>query len=47
LMKLSTAKGNNNYQSIFTQCQCTQFHQTYSEGTKSTYRLKHSGSGRL
>jgi hypothetical protein len=27
-------KGNNNYQPICTQCQCTLFHQTYSEGFK-------------
>jgi hypothetical protein len=26
-----------------TQCQYTQFHQTYSEGLKSTYRLQLSG----
>jgi exonuclease III len=25
----NTSKGNNNYQSIGIQCQCTQFHQTY------------------
>jgi exonuclease III len=42
-----TSKGNNNYQPICTQHQCTQFHQTYSKGLKSTYRLQHSGSGRL
>jgi exonuclease III len=40
-------KGNNNYQPICTQCQWTQYHQTYHEGNKSTYRLQHSGSGRL
>jgi hypothetical protein len=34
-----TPKGNSNYQSIWTQLQCTQFHQTYSEGPKSIYRL--------
>jgi exonuclease III len=40
-------KENNNYQPICIQCQCNQFHQTYSKGLKSTYRLQHSGSGRL
>jgi hypothetical protein len=29
-----------------TQCQCTQFHRTYSEGSKNIYKLQHSGSGR-
>jgi hypothetical protein len=43
----NTPKGNNNYQPICTQCQCTQFHQTYSEGPKNIYRLQDSGSGRL
>jgi hypothetical protein len=32
----NTPKGNNNYQAICTQCQCTQFHQTCSKGLKST-----------
>jgi exonuclease III len=27
--KGNTSKGNDNYQHIGTQCQCTQFHQTY------------------
>jgi exonuclease III len=40
-------KGNNDCQPICTQHQCTQFHQTYSKELKSTYRLQHSGSGRL
>jgi hypothetical protein len=40
-------KGNNNYQPMLTQCQCTQFHQTYSEGPKNIYKLQHSGSGKL
>jgi hypothetical protein len=40
-------KGNNNYQPICTQCQCTQFHQTHPEGPKSIYYLQHSGSGKL
>jgi hypothetical protein len=31
----NTPKGNNNYQTICIQSQCTQFHQTYSEGLKS------------
>jgi hypothetical protein len=31
----NTPKGNNNYQPICTQCQFTQFHQTYSEGHKA------------
>jgi hypothetical protein len=31
-------KGNNNYQPICTQSQCTQVHQTYSEGPKNIYR---------
>jgi hypothetical protein len=43
----NTPKGNNNYQPICTQSQCTQFSQTYSEGPKSIYKLQHSGSGRL
>jgi hypothetical protein len=43
----STPKGNNNYQPICTQFQCTQFHQTYTKGLKSTYRLQHSGSWRI
>jgi hypothetical protein len=30
-------KGNNNYQHICTQCQRTQFYQTYPEGPKSIY----------
>jgi hypothetical protein len=29
------------------QRQCTQFHQTYSEGPKNIYKLQHSGSERL
>jgi hypothetical protein len=33
--------------SVCTQHQCTQFHQTYSEGPKNIYKLQHSGSGRL
>jgi hypothetical protein len=41
-----TPKGNKNYQPICTQCQCTQFHQTYSEGPESIYKLHHSDSGR-
>jgi hypothetical protein len=44
--KGNTSKGNN-YQPISTQCHCTKFHQTYTEGHKSTYRFQHSGSGRL
>jgi hypothetical protein len=32
---------------LCTQCQCTQFHQTYSEGPKNIYKLQHCGSGRL
>jgi hypothetical protein len=40
----NTPKGNNNYQPVYTQCQCTPFHQTYSEGPKSIYRLEYSGS---
>jgi hypothetical protein len=47
LIKGNTPTGNNNYQPKCTQCQCTQFHQTYSEGPKSIYRLQHSGGGRL
>jgi hypothetical protein len=43
----NTSKGNNNYQPICTQSQCTQFHQTYTKRLKSTYRLQHIGSGRL
>jgi hypothetical protein len=35
----NTPKGKHTYQSIFTQCQCTQFHQTYSEGPKNIYNL--------
>jgi exonuclease III len=31
----NTPKGNNSYQPIQTQCQCTQFHQTYSERPKN------------
>jgi hypothetical protein len=46
LKRGNTPKGNNNYQPICTQCQCTQFHQSYSEGPKSTHRPQHSGSGR-
>jgi hypothetical protein len=42
-----TPKANDNYQNICTRCQCTQFHQTYFKGLKSTHRLQHSGSGRL
>jgi hypothetical protein len=42
-----TPKRNNNYQTICTQHQCTQFYHTYSEGPKNIYRLQHSGSGRL
>jgi hypothetical protein len=38
----NTSKGYNNYQSICTQCQCTQLHQAYTKGLKSTYRLQHS-----
>jgi hypothetical protein len=30
-----TQKGNNNYQPKCTQYQCTEFHQTYSEGPKA------------
>jgi hypothetical protein len=30
-------KSKNNYQPICTQCQHTQFHQTYPEGSKSIY----------
>jgi hypothetical protein len=45
--KGNTLKGNNNYQSVCTQRQCAQFHQTYSEEPKNIYRLQHSGSGRL
>jgi hypothetical protein len=41
------SKGNNNYQPIFTKCQCTQCHQIYTKGLKSTYRHQHSGRGRL
>jgi exonuclease III len=43
----NTPKGNSDYQSIYTQHQCTQFNQTYSEGPKNTHRLQHSGSGRF
>jgi hypothetical protein len=32
---------------ICTQRQSTQFHQTYSKGLRSTYKVQHSGSGRL
>jgi hypothetical protein len=39
----NTSKRNDNYQSICTQFQCPQFHQIYTKGLKSTYRLKHSG----
>jgi hypothetical protein len=42
----NTPKGNNNYQPICIQCQCTQFHQTYSEGPENIYKVQHSGSGR-
>jgi hypothetical protein len=42
----NTPKGNNNYQHICTQHQCTHFHQKYSEGPKNVYQLKHSDSGR-
>jgi exonuclease III len=28
---------------IITQCQCIQFHQTYSEGLKNIHKLQHSG----
>jgi hypothetical protein len=28
-----------------TQHQCTQFHQTFSEGSKNIYRLQHKGMG--
>jgi hypothetical protein len=31
----NTSKGNNNYQPVCIQCQCTQFHQTYTKGTKA------------
>jgi hypothetical protein len=41
-----TPKRNNNYQSICTLHQHTQFHQTYSEGPKNIYKLQHSDSGR-
>jgi hypothetical protein len=47
IKKGNTPKGNNNYQPTCTQCQCIQFHQTYTKGLKSTYRLQHSGSGRF
>jgi hypothetical protein len=43
----NTPKGNDNYQHICTQHQCTQFHQTYSERPKNIYKLQHSGSKRL
>jgi hypothetical protein len=36
----NASKGNNNFQLICTQCQCSQFYQTYSKGLKSTYRLQ-------
>jgi hypothetical protein len=29
-------KEKNNYQHMFTQCQCTQFHQAYTKGFQST-----------
>jgi hypothetical protein len=41
----NTPKGNNSYQLICTQCQCTQFHQTYSKGHKNIHRLQHRDSG--
>jgi hypothetical protein len=40
-------KGNNNYQPVCTQCQRTQFHQTYPETPKSICKRQHSGCGRL
>jgi exonuclease III len=40
-------KGNNNYQPIYTQHQCTLFHQVCNEGPKNIYKLHHNGSGRL
>jgi exonuclease III len=40
----NTSKGNNNYQPICTQCQRTQFHQTYPEGPKNINRLQHSNT---
>jgi hypothetical protein len=43
----NTPKESNNYQPICTQCQCTQLHQMYSKGLKSTYRLQHGGSGKF
>jgi exonuclease III len=35
----NTSKENNNYQPICTQCKCTKFHQPYTGGLKSTYRI--------
>jgi hypothetical protein len=32
---------------LYAPCQCTQYHQLYSEGPKNIYKLQHSGSGRL
>jgi hypothetical protein len=43
----NTSKGNNNHQPICTQCQYTQFHQTYTKELKNTYGLQHSDSGRI
>jgi hypothetical protein len=40
-------KRNNNYQPVRTQCQLTQFHQTYPERPKSIDKCQHSGCGRL
>jgi hypothetical protein len=37
--KKNTPKGNNNYQPICTQHQCTKSHQTYSEGPKNIYKI--------
>jgi hypothetical protein len=44
LIKGEILKGNNNYQPICTQCQCTQFHHTHCEGPYKIYKLQHSGS---
>jgi hypothetical protein len=37
--KCNTSKGNNNHQLIWTQCQWTQLHHTYTKGLKKIIQM--------